>query len=235
MARPTPAKTGAKYKKPPNFWLGMLGGFLGALMGAIIYYLIFRTTGYRIGLLAIGVGALAGWGAEFVGRGEGSKELGFITAVMVLIGVVAAQYFVALGWWHQATRDLADAGYSSSVAEAKQVVKAIPTGSDAEIRLYLAKEAVDEGGKPDPSSVSADVVKQFREKQLPEYRDLASGKETKKQYFAKNGVDPGQLKKFADKEEGTFKGVFLLLLLSKVGIISLIAGAGLAYKLCTNA
>jgi disulfide bond formation protein DsbB len=70
-------------------------------VGALIYFLIFKFTGFRIKLLAVGVGALVGWGAELLGRGEGSNELGGITAVFALVGIIGAQYFVALSWWHQ--------------------------------------------------------------------------------------------------------------------------------------
>jgi hypothetical protein len=230
------AGTQSQPGRKPSFALGLLGGFLGALVGATIYYLIFKVTGYRIGLLAIGVGALAGWSADFLGKGEGSKELGGITAILVLVGVVGAQYFVALGWWHDIIHGIEDAGYTASVAEAREAVKAIPTGSDAEIRLYLVKqEAGDSDERPAVNTITDREVKEFREKQLPDYQDLASGKETRGQYLAKNGVDSNQVKKIQDTEENTFKDVFLLLLVSKMGIISLIAGAGLAYKLSTNA
>ena len=238
QAAAQPDKPGRK----PSFALGLLGGFLGALIGATIYYAIFRAAGLHFGfmarmettLVAIGIGGLAGWAAEFLGRGEGSKELGLITAIVVVASIIGAQYLVALGWWHQLTHEFEDAGYSAVVAEAKEVVKAVPTGSDAEIRNYLAKDEADEDAKPDSKAVSDDEVKQFRQR-LPEFQDLASGKETKEQYFAKNGIDPNKVKKAEDTVEDTFQSVFLLLLVSKVGIFSLIASAGLAYKLCTNA
>jgi hypothetical protein len=38
-----------------------------------------------------------------------------------------------------------------------------------------------------------------------------------------------------DSEEGTFKAIFMLLLLSKANLISLCLAAGLAFKMCTNA
>lgn len=41
-----------------------------------------------------------------------------------------------------------DGGYAMSVKEAKAVVTVIPTGSDAEIRMYLAKQQADEGQPP---------------------------------------------------------------------------------------
>ena len=234
-ARLAAAKSADSSAKKPSFGMGLLGGFLGALVGSLIYYLIFKATGMRIGLLAIGVGALAGWLADFLGKGEGSNELGVITAVLVLSGVVGAQYFVALERWHKIVHGFEDAGYTMSVAEAKDVIKAVPTGSDVEIRMYLAKQAVGEGEAAKPADVTDEEVKEFRDKQLPDYRDLASGKETRADYLTKNGLDTAKMKKFQDEEEGTFKGVFLLLLMSKVGIISLIGGAGLAYKLSTNA
>lgn len=222
-------------KKPPSFALGLLGGFAGALVGAILYYVIYKFTGIRIGYMAIGAGALAGWAANFLGRGEGSKELGGITAVLVVAGIVGAQYIVALERWHHIEAAYQDAGYTDSIKEAKEVVRVVPTGAEGEIRMYLAKQNADEGEAIKPAAVADEDVKAFREKQLPQYQELASGKVTKEQYLARMGIDSDKMKKFQDEEEGTFKAVFLLILFSRVGIISLIAGAGLAYKLSANA
>jgi hypothetical protein len=229
---PTPQTTGRK----PSFALGLLGGLAGALVGVAIYYLIFKFTGLRIKLLAIGVGGLAGWWAELLGKGEGSKELGGITAVFALAGILAAQYFVALGWWHEAlAADFGQSSFAVNLQQAKDVVTAVPTGSDGEIRNYLAKQDADEGDKPDPSAVSDDDVKQFREKNLPEYRDLASGKMTEAQYDAAHNIDPAKEQKLLETEDNTFKGIFLLLLLSKANLFSMVAAAGVAFKLSANA
>jgi hypothetical protein len=119
---------------------------------------------------------------------------------------------------------------------AKDVVKAVPTGSDEEIRNYLAREeASDSGEKPNPSVVTKEDIKEFWEKSLPQFQDLASGKITKEQFNAKNGIDDARLKKAEDSEENTVKDIFLLLLVSRANIISLIAAAGLAFKMSTNA
>jgi hypothetical protein len=208
---------------------------IGVLVGTAIYFLIFKYTGFRVKLLAIGVGALAGWGAELMGKGEGSKELGAITAALALTGIVAAQYFVALGWWHEGTKTgSGDSAYAESVAQAKEIVKAIPTGSDEEIRIYIAKEGSDEDEKINPSAISAEDIKDFHEN-LPEYQQLASGTITEQQYNAKHGIDPEQEKKDRADDEGTFKAIFLILFLSKTNLFSLVAAAGAAFKLCTNA
>ncbi len=236
FAQEATAEAQARTGRKPSFALGLLGGLLGALIGALIYFLIFKYTGLRFKLLAVGVGGLAGWGAELFGRGEGSKELGGITAIMVVSSVIAAQYFVAWGWWHEfSPSQFADSAYTNAVAEAKEVVKAIPTGSDAEIRNYLAKAAVEEGDKPNPGSVTKDEVKQFRDNNLPEFQELAGGRITKEQYDEKNGIDTARIQREEVSSEDTFKGIFLLLLISKTNIVSLIAAAGLAFKMSTNA
>jgi hypothetical protein len=222
--------------KKPNFGMGLLGGFVGALVGATVYFLIFKFTGLRIKLLAIGVGALAGWLAELLGKGEGSKELGVITAVLVLTGIVGAQYFVALGWWHENSPEkVAESFYLTSVTEAREAVKTVPTGSDAEIRAYLAKSAGEDGDKVKPADITDDEIKDFRENQLPEYQGLASSQITKDEFEKKHELKTAETQEEKDSDESTFKGVFLLLLLSKTSLFSLAAAAALAFKLCTNA
>lgn len=218
--------------------MGMLGGLIGALVGAIIYFLIFKFSGYQIKLLAIGVGALAGCLAEYLGKGEGSKELGGITAVFVLAGLIGAQYFVTLGWWHEFTeKELKEAAalYDTTVTEAKEVVKVVPTGSDAEIRIYLVKQAAKDGEIIVPSKISDEDVKYFRENELPEYQGLASGKITRQEFEQKHELKTSMTQEEKKEDEGTFKAIFLLFLLSKLNLFSLAAAAGLAFKMSTNA
>src|SRR6266404_6380445 len=240
MMRPQaqPASVKELPGKKPSFAMGLLGAVIGSVVGSLIYYLIFKYTGFRLKLLAVGVGYLSGLGAELLGRKEGSKELGVIAAVFTLMGIVGAQYLVARSWWHGGT-DLepgSKSAYEESVSEAKKVVKAVPTGSDQEIRLYLAKEeAADSGDKIDPKSVTPDEIKAFRETTLPEMQNLASGKTSKADFEKVNNIDESADKKDKDSEEGTFKAVFLLLLLSRINLISLCAAAGLAFKVSANA
>jgi hypothetical protein len=209
---------------------------VGTLVGSLIYFLIFNYTGLRLKLLAVGVGYLAGLGAELLGRKEGSKELGMIAAVLALSGIVSAQYFVARNWWNAGADARAKTSdYATSVTEAKRVIAAIPTGSDDEVRIYLAKESVDPGEKPDPKSVTDEEIKEFRETTLSPMRDLASGKTTKEAFDQKHAKEAAEDKADQATEEGTFKAVFLLLLLSKLNLVSLAGAAGLAYKVCSNA
>ncbi|HVU08734.1 MAG TPA: hypothetical protein VHG89_09350 [Verrucomicrobiae bacterium] len=224
--------------KKSSFAMGLLGGFIGALVGSAIYFFIYKFTGLHLKLLALGVGGLAGWFTELMGKGEGSKELGGITAVLVLAGVIGAQYFVALGLWHKIVDEqlkYAQSAYANAVVEAKEAIKMIPTGSDAEIRRYLAKQSDESGVKINPADFDENDVKEFRENQLPEYRELANGQITKEQYESTHEIKTTETQADKDTKEDTFKSVFLLLLMSKTNIFSLVAAAALAFKLSTNA
>jgi hypothetical protein len=246
--------------KKPNFWMGILGAFLGALAGGAAYYFILTMFGlkslFSLGMaslalllfvwigssfLTLGVGYLAGAGGAFLGKGEGSKELGGIAAVFALAAVIGAQYLIALTWWHQARQFADDSVYSVSVDTAKEVVAAVPTGSDSEIRGYLAQQDSDDDDNVNSNSITAGQIKQFREEQLPEYQGLASGQITKAQFLAKNekhrlgdAQDDGQKDENSDGG-GTVKAIFLALLVRKTNILMLIAAAGLAYRTSANA
>lgn len=236
-----PGDTTAAPAKKSSFGMALLGGLIGTLAGTLIYFLVLKYCGvqYRIvaKFLALGVGALAGWLAEVMGKGEGSKELGAITAVMVLCGLIGSQYLIALGWWNEelALLGKGETAYSLNVQSAKLVVQAVPTGSESEIRNFLAKQASEDGSPINPASVNADDVKAFHDKTLPEDQALASGKMTEAQYDAQNGIDPAKEKESQKDEESTFKSVFVLLLISRSNLFALAGAAGLAYKLSTNA
>jgi hypothetical protein len=235
-----PFAVAAAANPPPktSFGMGLLGGFIGALVGSILYLLIFKYTGLHLKWLAVGVGALAGWFADFLGKGDGSKELGGITAVLVVAGIVGAQYFVALGWWHKAEQtrlQTVQSAYANAVVEAGEAVKMVPTGSDAEIRAYMVKQSDEAGIKLEPADFQPDDVKEFRETQLPEYQGLASGRITKAEYEDNHGINTAENSADPDADENTFKGVFLLLFFTRSNIFALVAAAALAFKLSTNA
>jgi len=232
-----PADHDAPVKAPrkPSFGLGLLGGCGGALVGALLYYVIVKTTGLRISYFAIGVGGLAGWMAELIGKGEGSKELAGITATLSVAFIIAAQYFIALSLWHTVLgTDFGQSEYDVTVRQAREAVKLVPTGSDTEIRNYLANEQADADGKAAPSAISDDDVKQFRDT-LPGLHDLAAGKVTRDQFNTQNGIDPNQEQKKNDNAEGTFKSFFILLLIKKSNLFSIAAAAALAFRLSANA
>src|SRR5207302_10932116 len=100
---------------------------------------------------------------------------------------------------------------------------AVPTGSDQEIRFYLAKEELDPGEKPDPASITAEEITAFRESVLPEMKEIASGKLTREAFDENAKKEAAQTKSEQLSDEGTFKAVFLLLLLGKFNLFSMAA------------
>ena len=216
-----------------SFGLGVLGAVLGTLLSVGIWLAIFYAidAGSRsiVKLFAIGVGFMAGLGARLLGRDEGSKELGSITAAIAFIGIFAAQYLIAkeqiIGTYKKAVGHV----YEERVEYAKKALKAVPTGSDQEIREFLVKESVDEGERIKPSDITGEDIQYFRDKQLPELRGLATGSITKAQYNKDSGVE--------DLEENS--GIKLLLAIKGLGLFTIgamIIALGTAYKLtATNA
>ncbi len=96
IARRAVAPAAEQTGKKPSFAMGLLGALIGASVGAILYFTIYKITGPFFLLryiLALGVGGLAGWLANLLGKGEGSKELGGLAAVFTIVGIPAAQFF----------------------------------------------------------------------------------------------------------------------------------------------
>ncbi|HXT42384.1 MAG TPA: hypothetical protein VN887_20415 [Candidatus Angelobacter sp.] len=216
-----------------RFGLGILGAALGTLIGVGMWLGIFYATewGTRsfIKLLAIGVGFMAGLGARLLGRDEGSKELGSITAAIAFLGIFAAQYLIAKEQVVGTYKKAINHEYEARVDYAKKAVKEVPTGSEQEIRQFLVKVSAEDGERIKPGDVAAEDVQEFHDKELPELRDLANGKTTKAQYNKNLGAD--------DLEENS--GIKMFLALRGLGaftIGAMILALGTAYKMAaTNA
>jgi hypothetical protein len=71
-----------------NFWSGVLGGFAGAVIGAILWGIISVWLDRQIGWMAIGIGALVGVGVRFPGKGTGIK-FGIAGALLAILGCLA--------------------------------------------------------------------------------------------------------------------------------------------------
>ena len=69
----------------PNLFIGLIGGVIAMLVGAIVWGVISYITEYQIGWMAIGVGFLVGIAIRFSGRGK-TITFGVSGAVLALIG-----------------------------------------------------------------------------------------------------------------------------------------------------
>ena len=70
-----------------NFPAAIVTGFLASIAGAGIWAIITSTTGYQVGFMAMGVGALVGIAVRIFGKGI-TKQFGIIGAVFSLFGCV---------------------------------------------------------------------------------------------------------------------------------------------------
>jgi hypothetical protein len=71
----------------PSLLMGLIGGVIAMLVGAVIWGAITYFTEYQIGWMAIGVGFLVGFAIRFFGRGK-TITFGISGAVLALIGCV---------------------------------------------------------------------------------------------------------------------------------------------------
>lgn len=171
-AASAPIKGGDEEASIGSFLMGTVGIFIGTLGGLLVWYLLAKA-GMTMRILAILVGVGAGAGARIFCR-EGDKGLGGVAAVVAVL----AMFFgggITLDKSVTERFTLDDKTlrqvYDDEVKTAKEIVKDIPAGTDAEIKRYLAK--VD----GDSAEVTAEDVADFRASdEFKQAKDLASGK-----------------------------------------------------------
>jgi hypothetical protein len=76
-----------------NMGLGILGAFIGAILGGILVYGFYEWAGFRFPLSGIGIGALTGYGARLLGRGT-HTTLGIIAGALALATIVGVFYLI---------------------------------------------------------------------------------------------------------------------------------------------
>lgn len=207
-----------------QFALGVTGAIVGGVLGMVVWYIAYKYSGLRLGILALGVGALSGYGAKLLGRCH-SQSMGIATASVALLCIFGAQFMKASSDWH-ADQAQIEKDYQDELTEAKKVVAEVPNGTDEEIRKHLLREAVKDGGKPDASQITAEEIKSFRELSWQKSKDLDGGKPTKEEFIQERRKLEGEI---ADTMIG--KVIFWITALGIFNIFYTIAGTGLAYKI----
>jgi hypothetical protein len=84
---PLPPLTGA------DLALALLGGFVGAIVGGIAWGYLVRSIDTELGIAAIGVGVLAGFGVTLLARGTRGVPLQVIAALTAALGILWGKYF----------------------------------------------------------------------------------------------------------------------------------------------
>lgn len=85
----------------------LLGGAVGAAIGAAVWAGIIIGTGYQVGYVAIGVGALCGFGTAIGSRGQTGAMTGVIAVLFAVLGICAGK---AVGVAYYVNKEFGDSG-----------------------------------------------------------------------------------------------------------------------------
>ncbi|MGB2897167.1 MAG: hypothetical protein WBB65_13505 [Anaerolineales bacterium] len=80
-----------------NIGLGIIGGLIGGFIGAALWAAITYFTEYQLGLLAIGVGFLVGYGVSKLGKGI-DKVFGVAGGIIALVSIVLGNFLASIGF-----------------------------------------------------------------------------------------------------------------------------------------
>ena len=204
-------------KKGKNGDNGFLKGLAGALIASIIgmvgWFLLIKATGYQIGYAAWGVGAITGLGARVVGA-EGSMKLGVLAGLFAFIAIIGGQYLALRSIVEKEFSQLALVSYQEQLDTANQ---AVALNTVEETKSFIAKQ-----DEVDAAAVTPDRLKEFREKDVPKFRDLIAGKPSKAEFLSRLNV-------FQNSWSIQFE-----MLKASVGLFTMLwifLGVGSAYKL----
>ena len=93
---PPPEQPEATPSAPPtgaDLALALVGGLVGAIVGGIVWGYLLKATQTELGIVAIGVGVLAGFGVALLARGKRGRAFQVIAALAALVGILWGKYF----------------------------------------------------------------------------------------------------------------------------------------------
>lgn len=78
--------------------MAILGGLLGAIVGALLWMLVVVLTNTQVGFVAIGVGWLAGQGVALFVKRRKSFQLQIVSAIFAMLGCVFGYVCITAHW-----------------------------------------------------------------------------------------------------------------------------------------
>jgi hypothetical protein len=94
---PPPPEQPAATPPPPaagaDLALALVGGLVGAIVGGIAWGYLVKSTEMELGIAAIGIGILAGFGVALLARGKRGMPLQVIAALSAALGILWGKYF----------------------------------------------------------------------------------------------------------------------------------------------
>ena len=144
----------------------LIGALIGGVIGAVIWGVIAHLTGYEHSLIAIGVGALVGFGAKALG-GEGAATGLFavvITVGAIFAGKMFAVYLVLNASLDEINGDVNQVMYEEYMEDAR-LFNDIRDGNEQQWREFMIDRGYSEERYPD------DILKQ----DLEDFRTYTAG------------------------------------------------------------
>ena len=191
------------------------------------WYLLIKATHYEIGYAAWAVGLLAGLGARILGRG-GNTTLGAVAAACALAAILGGQYLFAMDAVNKVqsqmgdlTKMIGEAAYEARMGIARQAADA---QTDDQIKVVYEKM---NAAPPTGQELAA-----FKEKTLPELKDLASGKITKADFLKNLNEKSSQaVEKVMDKINLSARWEVFKSTIDAFTILFIVLGVSSAYKI----
>jgi hypothetical protein len=192
------AKQSAKKSKASaigSMMLGTLFSFIGAMIGALIWAVIVYLTHYELSYVAIGLGALCGFGMNMGYDPDDGTFAGIISAFMSLVGIIAAKVMTVIIFVSAMVGSLGDIEIDEatqlemtrdSVAYAMAEENLVKNGVDPE-------EATEEQWDAEVAKVEAelkDLDQAALEKKMAEIDARAEAAESEESVAADNAAPP---------------------------------------------
>jgi hypothetical protein len=112
-----------------NFLRALLGGMIGAIIGAAVWAAIAYFLHFNVGIIAWGIGALAGYGALKLSSGDDHNTTGAAAVLAAVLGVLGGKY---------ATASILVSGFMGQVATITP-----QSCTDEDLVVILAEEELD--------------------------------------------------------------------------------------------
>jgi hypothetical protein len=217
----------------PSFLRGLLGAFIGATVGGLIWFTFHYFVGFSLGIFALLPAILSGVMGRKMAR-EDSGYMGVAAAVLTVIAIFGTRYAIT-------AKEIADEQmgldgsslfppYDERMALAKEATAA---KTDDEIRAYLMKQDrqdfekfAEKGEKYEPTSIDGDRVKFFKEFEQKQFQEFVNGKPSREEYEQQIATA---------KHAGTWitrivTAVTVIISVGIFGIFSMIFAVSVAYK-----
>lgn len=158
----------------PNTSMALVGAVGAGLVGMFVWYGIAMATGYELGIVAWGIGALVGVGTRLLGKVQ-TQAFGIIAGACALVAILGGQYLSVSQTFKTEMEKGMKAAYENQLKYAREVAQ---TQNDQELKVVMAKYDEDyENGQVSDKDLAA-----FKANSLPRMKDLASGKVTRAEY-----------------------------------------------------